>query len=941
MVMKVKRKAKIIPKWAFFPQQVFLIVALVSFNSGWIYYNVGAIGTTYYIDNTNPACSDTGSGLTSSSPFCTISKGASVAVAGDTVWVLAGDYNETVNVPNSGNSGLPIIYSAMPGVVVTGNGSSSGGNAFRISSMSYVTVTGFTITGTADRGIYVSSSNNITITNNQISYSGSPSSGSTRQGIYITSTSNSTVSGNITDYNSSHGIYLTSGSNNNLVSNNISFGNAQGYVRDASGIRLDGSGTTNNTIFHNISYGNEDSGITNYTGAYGNFEIGNLLYGNGDHGIDDLNSPNNVIIGNTVHGNVTTGINFEGTSSPGSGGATVMNNIVFDNGLRQQVGGGTSAGQPSNIRFDSTSLVGNTFDYNIYYLTNSGDQIQWDGTNYSSLTAFQAIGTGQETHGVEADPLFIMPAPVAQRPASAPYNVAVNVGDYHIQAGSPVIDSANSNAPNESVNDLDGNPRLDDPATTNTGTGVRTYDDRGAYEFQPGGGLPTPTNTLVPIFTPTYTPTPIASVTVNPNFTPTDTPLATATLTSTFTPSPTAVSSSLTFIANADSYVRENSVNSNAGTSTQLWVDGDASATYESYIKFSVSGTMGIVQSATLRVYSTSGTVGGPTVYATDTNWTETGITWNTKPMLISSGLDVAGSIASGVWTDYNVTSAITGDGTYSFGLIPTTTDGVSFSSREGSQPAQLVITSEIQQATATPSATSTSTPTQTPSATPTLTFTPTDTPTYTATTTFTPTPTFTFTPTDTPTQTPSATPTLTFTPTDTPTYTAMPTNTFTSTPTGTPFILTFIANADSYVREGSVDANYGTNTQLWVDGDTGASYETYLKFSVSGITGTVQSAILRVYSTSVTQDGPIVYATTNDWTEAGITWSTRPTIISSGLDYISRIGNKSWVEYNVTVQITGDGTYSFVLVPSSKDAVSFLSREGGEPPQLVLIITP
>ena len=1141
MVKNIKNNAKLTSRWVVFQWQIFLIFALVLFMAGWNYSISNAIGTTYYVDNTNPSCSDTGAGTSSAQPFCTIGRGASVAAAGDTVQVLAGDYYETVNVPNSGSSGLPITYSAAPGVTVYGNGSSSGGGAFRISSESYIVVDGFTITDTADSGIYVSNSNNITISNNHVSYSGNPASGSSREGIYFSGTTDSTISGNTSDHNSYHGIRLTSGSNNNLIRNNIASANAQEYVRDASGIRLDSS--NNNTILHNITYANEDSGMTNYYGSSGNLFIANLMYGNGDHGIDFNASPNNIVIGNTVQGNVTAGINFEGASSPGSGGATVINNIMVDNGLLTQVGGGTSSGQSGNLRFDSRSLSGNTLDYNLFYLTSGSVQIRWD-TGYATLAEFQAAVPGQEIHGIEADPLFVAPAPIAQRPASSPYNVTVNVGDYHIQAGSPAIDSADSNAPSEPSFDLDGNPRLDDLATANTGIGVRTYDDRGVYEYQPPGVAPTPTNTPLPTATPTSTFTPTPTATANPNFTPTNTPLPTSTPTNTFTTTPTAVSSTLTFIANADSYVRENSVNSNSGTSSTLWVDGDAGAAYESYLKFSVSGVAGTVQSAILRVYSTSGTVGGPTVYATDANWTETGITWNTRPAFTSAGLDVSGAIASGVWTEYNVTSVINGDGAYSFGLIPTNVDGVSFSSREGGQPAQLVITSEIQSATATPSNTPTqtpsvtpsltftptdtptntatftptstpsetptltftpsNTPTQTPSATPTFTFTPTDTATPTSTFTFTPTstpsetptltftpsntptqtpsatPTFTFTPTDTatptptftftptstpsetptltftpsntPTQTPSATPTYTFTPTDTatptptftftptstpsdtptltftpsntptqtpsatptftftptqtpsntptstftatptPTYTPTatatftatpvptftftpsntptqtftatltptatytptatatftptntatftPTNTFTPTPTATPTSLTFIANADSYVREGK-NSNYGTNIHLWVDGDTGNTYETYLMFSISGITGTIKSATLRVYSSSFTADGPTIYATSNNWTETGINWSTQPAITSSGLDIVSAISNHTWVEYNVTAQVTGDGTYSFVLVPTSTDAVSFSAREGNDPPQLVITFAP
>jgi actin-like ATPase involved in cell morphogenesis len=57
---------------------------------GWNYSNAAAIGATYYVDNTNASCSDLGAGTTTALPFCTIGKGASIAVAGDTVRGLAG-----------------------------------------------------------------------------------------------------------------------------------------------------------------------------------------------------------------------------------------------------------------------------------------------------------------------------------------------------------------------------------------------------------------------------------------------------------------------------------------------------------------------------------------------------------------------------------------------------------------------------------------------------------------------------------------------------------------------------------------------------------------------------------------------------------------------------------------------------------------------------------
>ena len=538
-------------QWVFLQGQKFLIFALVLFIVGWTYSNAGAAGTTYYVDNTNPSCSDTGSGTNPALPFCAIGKGASTAGAGDTVSVLAGGYYETVNVPNSGSLSLPITYSAAAGVTVYGNGSTSGGNAFYISNKNYITITGFSITNTADDGIYVSGSNNITLSNNHISYAGSPVSGSTRGGIYLTGTTNSTIAGNITDHNSQDGIRLTSGSINNVVSNNVSFANAEQIQRNAAGIQVYGSNSYNNTLVHNITYANEDFGLQFYGGAHDNLVIGNLTYGNGDHGVDNYNAPSQTLIGNTAQGNHTAGLNFEGDNGTASRGATLRNNISVDNGINP------ITGQISNIRVDDQSVPGTTLDYDLVYLSGAGmSMIQWNDINYSTLTAFRAAVPGQEVHGLQADPLFV--APVS--PAGRPPNLVV--GDYHIQAGSPAIDSAYADAPSEPVFDLNGNTRLDDPATTNTGAGFRTYDDRGVYEYQPPGVAPTPSNTALP----TATTTPQL-----PTFTPTIT----------FTPTSTVPTSSLTFIGNADSYVREGS-NSNYGTSSQLWVDGDIGASYES-----------------------------------------------------------------------------------------------------------------------------------------------------------------------------------------------------------------------------------------------------------------------------------------------------------------------------------------------------------------------
>ena len=162
---------------------------------------------------------------------------------------------------------------------------------------------------------------------------------------------------------------------------------------------------------------------------------------------------------------------------------------MVDNGLLRLVGGGISDGSAGNIRVDAQSQDGTTLDYNLYYLSpaNGGTvQVIWQGfSSFTSLAAFKTAVSGQETHGLQANPLLTAPAVPGERPPAAPFNVAVHVGDYHLTAGSPAIDSANSNAPSEPLLDIEGSARIDDPATANTGAGTRTYDDRGAYEFAP------------------------------------------------------------------------------------------------------------------------------------------------------------------------------------------------------------------------------------------------------------------------------------------------------------------------------------------------------------------------------------------------------------------------------------------------------------------------
>ena len=228
------------------------------------------------------------------------------------------------------------------------------------------------------KGIYVDASDHITITNNHVTHAGVTSpTHPYEQGIYTRNTSYSTISGNITDYNTCIGIRVVGG-DHNLISNNTSFENFSLIETDAAGIEL--TGISYNTVINNLVYSNEDSGInlyywdTNSVGSTHNLVIGNLSYENGDHGIDNYQSAYNTIIGNTVQGNGTTGINFEGGTGKGSYGATVANNILSQNGTTPP---SAFLGRQPAFRLQNQS-PGRPLITTSFYRTNATVQIIWN-----------------------------------------------------------------------------------------------------------------------------------------------------------------------------------------------------------------------------------------------------------------------------------------------------------------------------------------------------------------------------------------------------------------------------------------------------------------------------------------------------------------------------------------------------------------------------------
>jgi hypothetical protein len=157
----------------------------------------------------------------------------------------------------------------------------------------------------------------------------------------------------------------------------------------------------------------------------------------------------------------------------------------------------------------------------------------------------------------------------------------------------------------------------------------------------------------------------------------------------------TTAAGARTFAAVADATVKQATPSTNFGTAGVLETDNGTGAAVQSYLRFDVSALSGPVTDARLQLYVANGTVDGPPAFAVaDTAWTETGVTWATRPA-IGPQLDDRPALASGAYTEYDVTAAVTGNGSYAFALGPTqTTDGADFRSREAtSSPPRLVVT--------------------------------------------------------------------------------------------------------------------------------------------------------------------------------------------------------------------------------------------------------
>jgi flagellar hook assembly protein FlgD len=502
-------------------------------------------------------------------------------------------------------------------------------------------------------------------------------------------------------------------------------------------------------------------------------------------------------------------------------------------------------------------------------------------------------------------------------------------------------------------------------------------------------------------------------------------PLGSATSTDNFTVTG-AAPITVTFNPQHDTYINSESPTSTSGTSSTLRAkDG----VYYTYLKFEVTGLSGTLQNAKLRLHVSDDSPDGGSVHVVSNNyrssttpWVEKDLHWNNAPDMTSPALSSTGAVSIGQWVEFDVTTAIVGNGIYSFGLKNKNSDKVYYRSKDygpATSP-QLVIQSL---STAAPNITS---------------FTPSDGPVGTEVTitgdkflgttavTFngvpatnitvesnttllvlvpngattgrikitnasgsgshaqdfvvTSTPVITsFSPTE---GAPGDEVTITgshFTGTTKVNFNGKLATTFyldsdtkirAIVPSGGTFgpgkivvtnsagsaisandfkinlLFTFAPTHDAYVKSSAPITNYGTSGTLRVKVSASETFYSYLKFEITGLSGALQSATLRLYVSDAGPDGGSVYVVSNDyldgsapWTESGLLWDNAPAIGGTAVSTIGQVSLDQWVEFDVTSAISGDGTYNFALKNNNSDRVYYRSKENGAStaPQLLI----
>lgn len=390
--------------------------------------SVSLVPAAAHADSTSPTtyyvanlgCSDTGPG-TEAQPFCEVSEAAQVAtVPGDTVVIAPGNYGLGTDISASGTAAAPITYKVGPPNLH--------------GSIAYV--------------------------------AGGPTTG---YGLDLAGASYVDFEGPLYFWEpaSSDQILIHDSSHITIDGGSARFS----WTDGTSTVLIDGTSSDVTISREQISDTPGGNAVDVATGGTGIDISTNVISGDADgsaggNGVSVDGSQNVVVTGNTIVDYCQSGISVQDGTVGTASGTVIENNVIAD----PYAG---SSGSPSCSSTSSTGLslqsaadaAGTIANYNLVYPNGQSGAVaySWAGTTYASPAAFYA-GTGQGSADLSADP-------------------SVGKNGQITSPTSPVISSANSDAPGELPTDVNGAIRTCDPNVTPTGVGQSACYDRGATQY--------------------------------------------------------------------------------------------------------------------------------------------------------------------------------------------------------------------------------------------------------------------------------------------------------------------------------------------------------------------------------------------------------------------------------------------------------------------------
>ncbi len=295
---------------------------------------------------------------------------------------------------------------------------------FRVWRTQDVTISGFTVLRTTDKGIDIlgNETTGARVDSAKIEYC--TSARNWGRGVSLVLTSKSKVLNSVAHTNRKPGIYLLT-SDNCDIKYNTSYRNddptAAGIAGGTAGIKI---GDSTATVFprdtvnradvsfvnvdYNVVYENEDTGI-DVKSARQVLVRRNQSYRNGDHGYDNNNTSATTFMNNVAARNDHDGMSIESTSE----NVGLFNNIFWHNALNASTLAPQSEDRLREVFVDNT--VGFTTDYNV--ICGLAPVPIQDGTRYlvefpndvlySSWAAYRAGQPNDDVHSHPFDPAFV------------------------------------------------------------------------------------------------------------------------------------------------------------------------------------------------------------------------------------------------------------------------------------------------------------------------------------------------------------------------------------------------------------------------------------------------------------------------------------------------------------------------------------------------------